>query len=94
MWSPTTRFCVRGKLSALNLLRGRYFGFLPREGGTLHRPTPYFTLIVAEVGTQPQKLQVLKPNSIKLSGRRQARSWSKTCSELEFGLSSTSLAAS
>jgi len=35
-----------------------------------------------------------KPNSITLSGRRQVRSWSQTCSELEFGLSSSSLAAS
>jgi len=29
-----------------------------------------------------------KPNSIMLSGRRQVRSWSQTCSELVFGLSS------
>jgi len=35
----------------------------------------------------------LKPNSITLSGRRQVRSWSQTCNELEFGLSSSSLAA-
>ena len=37
--------------------------------------------------------RVLKPNSITLSGRRQLRSWSQTCSELQFGLSSSSLAA-
>jgi len=36
----------------------------------------------------------LKPNSITLSGRRQVGSRSQTCSELEFGLSSSSLAAS
>jgi len=36
----------------------------------------------------------LKPNSIRLSGRRQVRSWSQTCSELELGLSTNSLAAS
>jgi len=30
----------------------------------------------------------LKPNSITLSGRRQVRSWSQSCSKLEFGLSS------
>jgi len=36
---------------------------------------------------------VLRPNSIMLSGRRQVRSWSQTCSELAFGLSSRSLAA-
>ena len=36
----------------------------------------------------------LKPNSTALSGRRQVRSWSQTCSELEFGLSSSSQAAS
>ena len=35
----------------------------------------------------------LKPNSITLSGLRQVHSWSQTCSELEFGLSSSSLAA-
>jgi len=36
-----------------------------------------------------------KPNSIiRYPGRRQVRSWSQTCSELEFGLSSSSLAAS
>jgi len=39
-------------------------------------------------------VRCLKPNSITLSGRRQVRSWSQTCSELEFGLSSSSLAAS
>ena len=34
------------------------------------------------------------PNSITLSGRRQVRrSWSQTCSELEFGPSSSSLAS-
>jgi len=37
---------------------------------------------------------VLRPNSITLSGRRQVLSWSQTCSELEFGPSSSSLAAS
>jgi len=37
-------------------------------------------------------LTYLKPNSITLSGRRQVQSWSQTCSELEFGLSSNSLA--
>jgi len=31
----------------------------------------------------------LKPNSITLSGRWQVRSWSQTCSELEFGPSSS-----
>jgi len=36
----------------------------------------------------------LKPNSITLSGRRQVRSWSQTCSELEFGLSPSELVAS
>jgi len=35
----------------------------------------------------------LKPNSVTLSGRRHVRSGSQTCSELEFGLSSSSLAA-
>jgi len=30
-----------------------------------------------------------KPNSITLSGRRQVRSWSQTCSEQKFGLSSS-----
>jgi len=35
-----------------------------------------------------------KSNSITLSGRRQVRIWSQTSSELEFGLSSSSLAAS
>ena len=33
----------------------------------------------------------VKPNSITLSGRRQVLSWSQACSELEFGLSSSSL---
>jgi len=28
---------------------------------------------------------------LRYPGRRQVRSWSQTCSELEFGLSSTSL---
>jgi len=31
---------------------------------------------------------------LRYPGRRQARGWSQTCSELEFGLSSSSLAAS
>jgi len=39
-------------------------------------------------------INLLKPNSITLSGSRQVRSWSQTFSELEFGLSPSSLAAS
>ena len=31
---------------------------------------------------------------LRYPGRRQVRGWSQTCSELEFGLSSSSLAAS
>ena len=47
--------------------------------------------IVANTGPQQQRRRqpqpgLLKPNSITLSGRRQVRSWSQTCSELEFGL--------
>jgi len=37
--------------------------------------------------------KVLIPNSITLSGHKQVRSWSQTCSELKFGLSSSLLAA-
>jgi len=32
--------------------------------------------------------------SLRYAGGRQVRSWSQTCSELEFGLSSSSLGAS
>jgi len=35
----------------------------------------------------------LKPNSTTLSGCRQIRSWSQTCSEMKFGLSFSCLAA-
>jgi len=38
-------------------------------------------------------LKCLKPNSITLAGSKQIRSWSHTCSELKFGLSSSLLAA-
>jgi len=31
---------------------------------------------------------------LRYPGRRQVRGWSQTCSELEFGLSSSSIAAS
>jgi len=41
--------------------------------------------------TVASQLGTLRPNSITLSGRRQVRNWSQTCSELEFGLSSNSL---
>jgi len=35
----------------------------------------------------------LRPNSITLSGSKLVQSWSQTCSELRFGLSSSLLAA-
>ena len=60
-------------------------------------------LLLSKVGSEsvlgPRKIQLesaqiwsqtgSKPNSITLSDRRQVRSWSQTCSEQKFGLSSS-----
>jgi len=40
------------------------------------------------------KLRTTGQIQLRYPGRRQVRSWSQTCSELEFGLLSSSLAAS
>jgi len=46
-------------------------------------------------GGQPSSvLRGKRQIPLRYPGRRRVRSWSQTCSELEFGLSSSSLAAS
>ena len=56
-------------------------------GITVRRSWAYLTKI-----SQQSKI-LLRPNSITLSGSKLVRSWSQTCSELKFGLSSSLLAA-
>ena len=60
---------------------------------TVPSETPGGVLSSADMAVERRDGRRLKPNSITLSGRRQVRSWSQTCGELEFGLSSSSLAS-
>jgi len=63
--------------------------------GLLHRSREFLSVTVnfGNLQSLTSTRVDLKPNSITLSGRRQVQSWSQTCSELEFCLLFSLLAA-